>query len=277
MERIISRVAALLSALSMMTLALAATSGSAWAGLEGGECPIVVSEVPAALSLQELDVCDISVEKTLTSANPAAVGGTVTFEVVVENTGNVDLTNVGFSDSYDQSHLDFVSADPAPSDVDEDAGILDWQDLAPSPDGGTAGVWEPGESRTVTVRFRALAVDGAGNCAVAFADVPAYQSDIGSDFSCAEVRIVPASDGGGRRESTNTPVATTPTAVPPTPVVSVSPATVVPPTPRPAGIVAPDTGFADRHNGGVPWALASVAFALLVVGAAAVRIARRRS
>lgn len=271
-----SRITALFAAVSLTAFVFAATADSASAGLEEG-CPIII-EVDAfrTLSVQELDVCEITVEKTLTSTNPAQTGNNVTFEIDVENTGNVNVVNLELSDSYDQAHLDFVSANPAPSEVDEDAGILDWQDLAPSPDGGTAGVWEPGESRTVTVTFRALAVDGAENCAIAVADVPSHQSEIASEVDCADVRIVPGS--GGREEPTNTPVTQpSPTTVPPTPVVSVAPATVVPPTPRPVGVTAPDTGTGS-DSAGDTWLIAIVvAGGLLLTGAMAIGTARKRS
>ena len=279
MSGITARSVGLVAAVSLAAVTFVATAGSASAGLDEEGCPIIIEvDVFRTLSVQELDVCEITVEKTLTSTNPVQVGNNVTFEVTVENTGNVNLTNVALSDSYDQAHLDFLSANPAPSDVDESVGILDWQDLAPSPDGGSAGVWEPGESRTVTVTFRALAVDGAENCGVAVADVPAYQSEIGSEFDCADVRIIPGS--GGRSEPTNTPVTqATPTTVPssPTPVVSVAPATVVPPTPRPVGVTAPDTGDGSGETGNA-WLIAIVvAGGLLLTGAMAIGTARRRS
>lgn len=274
-----SRIAGLLGVLFVATLAVLAAPQVNASAQQQGECPIQVDLFSALAVGDQIDVCELTVTKTLTSGNPVAVGSNVVFQIVVENTGNVSLSNVSLADTYDHSHIDFQSANPAPTATDEADGILEWDDLLPSPDGDDVGVWDPGESRTVTATFRALAVDGAGNCTIGIAEAIQYEDDIASEFSCADVRIVPGS--GGRQEPTNTPPAATATRPPstsPTPVVSVAPATVVPPTPRPVGVTAPDTGTGD--GSGVPASpltIVIVAGALLALGAAVVRTAGKRA
>jgi uncharacterized repeat protein (TIGR01451 family) len=262
-------------------LAIAATgtiigARSAWAQ-EPGECVAELDTVTAfRLNGEEPDVCELTVTKTLTSGNPSTIGAAVTFKVTVENTGNVSVTHVVLTDSYDQTHLKYQSASLVPTDVDEAVGILMWDALLPSPDHGDADVWEPGESRTVTVTFAALAVDGAENCVIAIADVPRFQSDIFSEFVCADVRVVTGSSGSRSEPNTS---AASPTTRPsaPTPVVSVAPATAVPPTPRPVGVTAPDTGAGPREAGETSTVLLVVAAAALALGAGAVGIVCRRT
>ena|GEM_PF-3249897 len=76
------------------------------------------------------------------------VGGDVTFDLTVTNTGDTTLTTVPLSDTYDSAALAPASATPASADYVND-GTLDWADVGPL---------AQGETTTITVTFTALAV-----------------------------------------------------------------------------------------------------------------------
>ena len=111
-------------------------------------------------------ICGVTLTKTLTGADPAIVGEAVTFDVVVTNNGAIDIDNVDVHDDYDPAYLDFVSASPAQTSVNEATGDIDWNNLAHSPADGDPAVWEPGATRTITLNFTALLpVTVTENCA----------------------------------------------------------------------------------------------------------------
>jgi uncharacterized repeat protein (TIGR01451 family) len=238
-------------------LVLAAGSGSA----QEEQDPCSPELQPA--SVQELPFCAIDVTKSLTSASPAVVGGTMTFQITITNTGMAPLTSVALADAYDSSLIHFVSASPSPDAFIEDpvdGGALLWMDLLPSPDGGLTGVWDSGESLTVTVNFTALAPDTHENCS--FADATLFIGEGSTEIgpiteACEPYHIIAAPtstprSGGGGGSSSRRPTST-PTDVPPStpvPVSTVAPATVVPVrTVVPVGIAAPDTGTGDGLGG----------------------------
>jgi uncharacterized repeat protein (TIGR01451 family) len=227
-------------------------------------CPDFQVEVAAA----QQPVCEITVTKTLTSGNPVRVGDLVTYEVVVENTGNFPFEDVNLTDSYDQTNLSFVSASVAPTSTDSGVGILNWDGLLPDPDGGMTGWWDGGESLTLTVTFRATATTSADNCAVAVATLIEFESGISSEVSCASVRIDPKPH---RRQPTATPTQRPNT---PTPVSTVQAATAVPSTATPrTGIVAPSTGTGNSAGGG-GGTLAIVVIASLAMSAGGLALLR---
>ena len=88
-----------------------------------------------------------SVAKTLTSpvGRSAQVGETLTFNLVVANTGDVVLASVPLVDTYESSYLSYQSASQAPDGVSP--GSLTWNNI------GVIGV---GSSRTVSVTFLAV-------------------------------------------------------------------------------------------------------------------------
>lgn len=207
------------------------------------------TENPCANSESE---CRIAVTKVLTSANPVAVGGSVQFQIVVTNAGDISLTNVAVSDSYDPATLDFLNASPAPTLVDEESGVLLWNDLLPDPDGAGAGAWDADETRTLTVTFRATQTPSSENCAIAIADADELEAEVESELVCADVGITSAPPSGNRR-SDRDPTSTTRPANTPPPVSTVAAATAVPPkaTPRTGVVIgAPDTGTGDGRLGG---------------------------
>ncbi len=97
----------------------------------------------------------VSVAKDLASgqADPAIVGRTVDFRIVVTNTGDVPLETIPLTDTYDQTYLQFDSASPDPDS--SAAGTLEWTDLT------GAGQLAVGDSITITVRFTALVATAA--------------------------------------------------------------------------------------------------------------------
>jgi uncharacterized repeat protein (TIGR01451 family) len=227
-------------------------------------------------------LCSIEVTKTLTSVNPVQVGGGVTFQIVVTNTGAYSLTNVSLADTYDPAVLNFTGAGVAPTDIDESIGIILWEGLLPSPDEGHVGVWDSGESLTLSVSFTARAQPSAENCAIAVADVAflvdveAAQEEpvlgVESDLVCADVRIVDAPDNPRRPRPTPTESPSTPT-----PVSTVAAATVVPPTPRTGVVVtAPDTGTGDGGvAGGISGGTLLAVVGALIAAAAGLTLVRK--
>jgi fimbrial isopeptide formation D2 family protein/uncharacterized repeat protein (TIGR01451 family) len=99
---------------------------------------------------------EISLEKSLASGQPGTikVGDTVTFRVVIENTGDTVMDVVPLQDTYEADKLEFVNAS-IPPDA-QVAGTLTWNDLTIS-----GGDLAPGGSFEVTLTFRALAVAGS--------------------------------------------------------------------------------------------------------------------
>lgn len=204
------------------------------------------------------EACLITLTKDLTSDSSAHVGETVTFRIVVTNDGWMSLDGMVVVDTYDSGELQFTSADPAPTSTED--GLLYWEDL-PDPDDDADTVWEYGDSRTITVRFRAIdESSGTENCAVAggvvaeeepeidtFTASQEFIFDVSSEEDCARLTI---DERRERRDPTSTSTAQPNTPVPtPSPVVSVLPATVVPHTP-PAGVTLPDTGTGSGGDGG---------------------------
>ncbi|HXK33883.1 MAG TPA: VWA domain-containing protein, partial [Dehalococcoidia bacterium] len=183
--------------------------------------------------LEELahEICDIQISKTRTSAAMATVGSSVTFEIQVTNAGGTTLNNVGVTDTFDATKLQFVSASPAPTSTG--SGTLTWDNLQHAPSDGDPVTWEPGKSRTITLTFTALAVTAStDNCAGVTSDNVANPSQHPADGpSCASVQVEPA-------PSTPTPSPTntatkTPTSTPTrtnTPTVTNTPTNTPTPT-----------------------------------------------
>jgi len=93
---------------------------------------------------------EYQISKTLTSGNPAVVGGEVTYRIRVVNTGATVINFLPLQDLYDPSKLQFVGATPAPNSTGN--GVLNWSDLTAS-FGRDLG---PGQAFEVDVRFLAI-------------------------------------------------------------------------------------------------------------------------
>lgn len=96
----------------------------------------------------------VEVVKTLDLSGDAAdgivtVGQDLTFTIQVRNTGNVTLTLVPLTDTYDTDYLTYLSAAPSPDN--SMPGALAWDDLT------GPGELEPQGTISVTVTFRAFA------------------------------------------------------------------------------------------------------------------------
>ena len=115
---------------------------------------LTVPPAQADVEINAAAVPGISIIKRLTSPDPTTVGATVTFELVVSNTGNTVLTDVDVADSYSTIPLDFLSASLAPTANNDGAGTISWNNLEGAAPGGT---FDPGESILIIVRFRAMA------------------------------------------------------------------------------------------------------------------------
>ncbi|HEY65244.1 MAG TPA: DUF11 domain-containing protein [Caldilineae bacterium] len=97
----------------------------------------------------------------------AKPGDIVTFEIEIVNTGNVPLSPVTLTDTFDSHHLSYVSASPLPTQLAAlpGQGILQWADLTASPPFGFGHALDPGDSFTVTVHLRAKQPGIGDNCA----------------------------------------------------------------------------------------------------------------
>jgi hypothetical protein len=275
---------------------LAVLAGARTAGAQeppADPCAGLGGDLELAAVQEQQPLCAIGVEKTLVTEGTVNVAETVTFQIVVTNTGVFPLDDVMLVDEYDPAVLDFVGASVAPSDADEAVGIITWEELLPDPDSGVSGLWDAGESRTIALNFTALDATVTENCAIALAfvafEVVVQQSQEGlsveSDLVCAEVSIEEAtptatatrtSGGGSRRDPTST--ATQPPLSTPTPVSTVAAATSVPPTPGTGVVIAaPDTGSGPTHvpTSGTALFAIGAALAAAIAGFALIRRATR--
>ncbi|NUQ37982.1 MAG: hypothetical protein HUU23_09340 [Caldilineales bacterium] len=89
----------------------------------------------------------VQVTKTRTSPDLVQPGDAVTFDLLIENVGDTDITTVSLQDLYDTTYLSFASATPVSNDLIND-GQLDWSNVGPIPYGGSV---------TVAVNFTAAA------------------------------------------------------------------------------------------------------------------------
>ena len=134
----------------------AATSSTADTALVSGatdqwDQPAEDASDTASVGIREPEA-HVAVSKQLAADQPATVtvGDAVAFDIVVRNTGDTALVTVPLRDTFDESRLEFASADPAPDDTTT-AGRLEWNDLT------GPGSLAPGESITVRVSFTAVA------------------------------------------------------------------------------------------------------------------------
>ena len=127
---------------------------------------------------------------------PAAVGDAVNFRIVVTNTGEVPLTTVPLTDTFDASILSFVSSSAGAPDSAAPAGTLTWNDV------GSIGL---NSSIAVTVNFTALATtsgavlqnNAATTPSTANGPLPEMDSDApyavaAPDFTITKTRVSPA-------------------------------------------------------------------------------------
>jgi len=127
---------------------------------------------------------------------PAAVGDAVNFRIVVTNTGEVPLTTVPLTDTFDASILSFVSSSAGAPDSAAPAGTLTWNDI------GSIGL---NSSIAVTVNFTALATtsgavlqnNAATTPSTDNGPLPEMDSDApyavaAPDFTITKTRVSPA-------------------------------------------------------------------------------------
>jgi len=112
--------------------------------------------VPAAEATARVPILCTSATLTKTRIGPQRVaqGETVRFDVTIQNTGNVTITTLPLTDTYDPTALTFVSAMPAPNST-VPAGTLTWTDLTGLAPNGFGMPLAPGGSFTVRLTFTA--------------------------------------------------------------------------------------------------------------------------
>lgn len=116
---------------------------------DGGGGPVAPDSDTAPLRVTEPDV---SVTKQLAAGQDAfiQVGESVTFDYVIDNSGDTTITTLPMTDVFDPTYLTFVSATPS---IDATAvGSISWSDLTLD-----FGDIAPGQTETVTVTFDAIA------------------------------------------------------------------------------------------------------------------------
>ena len=145
----------------------------------------------------------VTVTKTLVQLD--RVGGQVTFEISVENTGNTTITLLPLEDAFDPDFLSYDSATPEPDSVDAVSGVLTWNDLTGSGPHGFGQDLNPGESFAVALTFNVMAcpgdqltvntatVSGAiAEYACSTFDVPDASGSAGVDIPCPDIHVTKA-------------------------------------------------------------------------------------
>jgi uncharacterized repeat protein (TIGR01451 family) len=121
----------------------------------------------------------VSVDKLLVTPQPVRIGDPITYSIRITNTGDVTISVLPLVDDYDPLFLQFLSATPAQSSVDVNAGLITWSNLAPA--GGLA----PNGVVLVTVTF-----DTVGDTTSLVAQTPCTAAR-----STCNVAIVSAAQG----------------------------------------------------------------------------------
>lgn len=161
---------------------------------------------------------NIEIKKTLTSPNFQPIGNTVTFDISVRNTGNVDVRSFTLYDEFDPNYLEFVSSvyrtqvdntinpdTPTGELLTNGRRRLAWSNMPPRSTqvAGEDGILTVGETFTLKLTFRVLKATTAqialenDNCGVV--QGINYRDDQGQDAtytfnprreSCAEFQSV---------------------------------------------------------------------------------------
>lgn len=126
------------------------------------------------------------IDKRLRTEMPIVVSQTVTFDIVLYNSGSTTLTGINLEDHYNTEFLTYQGATPA-SDDNIDDGVINWTNLA-----AVLGAIPPGNSVTVSLTFHAKAPTydpGTANCARAEASDGIVKIDSNED--CVLLTILP--------------------------------------------------------------------------------------
>lgn len=100
----------------------------------------------------------VSLSKTLAAGQDTvfAIGERVIYDIAVTNSGDSTLTTIPLVDTFDSTHLDYVTATPAPDAVG--AATLSWIDITDA-----FGDLVPGQTTTLTAEFTVTAAGGSIN------------------------------------------------------------------------------------------------------------------
>ena len=164
---------------------------------------VEVEGLPMYVDRPDYLAANVGLTKVRTTPSPVPVGGTVSFDVTLTNTGLTAITVLPLQDTYDPTYLDFQSALPVPDFVDEATGTLRWNNLAP------AGGLLPGQSVTVTLNFTALASTASGvtvNTATSSGAVDDNGHTLPDQTASDNVAIVAASFSLSKTRTTASPV-----------------------------------------------------------------------
>jgi len=138
-------------------------------GMDGGGVLIGEDSDDATIAVT---LPGLGVSKRLAEGQDAQIqiGETVTFDIVLENTGSTDVDVLPLADTFDPAYLNFLSASVAP-DSELPAGTLTWDDLGPL---------AAGDTLTVSVTFEAIG-NPAGHATVNGAAVSGATDENGDD------------------------------------------------------------------------------------------------
>jgi uncharacterized repeat protein (TIGR01451 family) len=136
-------------------------------------------------------------DRTSPTGRPAIIGETVTFDILVTNTGDVALVTVPVEDTYETTYLTYVSSVPA-SDDNTDDGTINWADIGPLPVGASTTI-----VATFTGAADTLGVDHT-NAVVTTPTTPSGEPPVPPKTNDAPYQVdTPASIGDFVWEDTN--------------------------------------------------------------------------
>lgn len=147
----------------------------------------------ASATAQAQLVCGAAtLTKTRVGPERVAQGETVRFDITIQNTGNVPITTLPLTDSFDPAALTFDSALPAPNST-APTGTLTWNNLGPLAPGASLTVrvnfiasgCPPGQTTTDTARVSgAIATAPSGTI-----NLPTMTASASVDIACPDLRI----------------------------------------------------------------------------------------
>jgi uncharacterized repeat protein (TIGR01451 family) len=126
---------------------------------------------------------DVTKELTDPSSGIAAVSDTITFALRISNIGDIPITSLTVSDTYDSGFLTLTSWSEEPDQ--QEPGVINWSDSL-----GSLLPLAPGELLVLTVDFRVTAPTtqtAATNCV--YVQARDRNENTAADEACDEVRI----------------------------------------------------------------------------------------
>ena len=135
---------------------------------------------------------EVAITKTLRSVGPFVVGAPLIYDIRIENVGQLPISTVPLTDTYDTDYLSYntlLGATPSPDALAANDGQLNWSDVTGS------GTFAVGDVMTVTVNFFAAgdtsALDDDTSCANSGAGETVNVATVMTQTSCVGIAITP--------------------------------------------------------------------------------------